>query len=57
MSTLMNPSKELIIGSVELSPELQKSIVAGNAPESMTLTKLLENIPEDWIEQGRLFCL
>ena len=46
-----------ILNLVNLSPELQKSIVSGNAPESMTLRKLYENIPEDWDEQKRQFDL
>jgi hypothetical protein len=51
-----DPSRtQKILNLVNLSPELQKSIVEGNAPESMTLRKLYENIPEDWDEQKRLF--
>jgi hypothetical protein len=32
-------------------PAIQKMIVEGNAPESMTLTKLFQEIPANWENQ------
>ncbi len=52
----LDPSRTLkIMNLINLSPAIQKSIVEGNAPESMTLRKLYEIIPEDWDEQSRQF--
>ena len=51
-----DPSKTLkILNLVNLSPKIQKMIVEGNVPESLTLTKLFCEIPEDWIEQEQKF--
>jgi hypothetical protein len=51
-----DPSKaQKILNLVNLSPELQKSIVEGNVSKAMTLTKLYENIPEYWDEQKKQF--
>jgi hypothetical protein len=51
-----DPSKMFkILNMVNLSPAIQKMIVEGNAPESMTLTKLFCEIPEDWDEQQQKF--
>ena len=44
-----------ILNMVNLSPAIQKMIVEDNAPESMTLTKLFCEIPEDWTEQQQRF--
>jgi len=40
---------------VNLSPEIQKMIMEGTEPESLTLAKLRHEIPADWKEQRRLF--
>ncbi|MDD5697880.1 MAG: recombinase family protein [Victivallaceae bacterium] len=51
-----DPSKTFkILNLVNLSPAIQKIITEGNTPESMTLTKLFCEIPEDWEEQERIF--
>jgi len=51
-----DPSKMFkILNMVNLSPAIQKMIVEGNAPESLTLTKLFCEIPEDWEVQERKF--
>ena len=44
-----------ILNLVNLSPAVQKMIVDGNAPESMTLRRLYGNIPVDWEEQKQEF--
>jgi len=40
-----------IVKLVNLSPEIQKMIMEGTEPESMTLAKLRHEIPADWREQ------
>lgn len=38
-----------------LAPDIVEAIVQGNAPESLSLTKLLKPFPEEWVEQKRHF--
>lgn len=50
-----DPSKlTKILNLVNLSPAIQKMIVEGNAPDSMTLVKLYGGIFADWEEQKML---
>jgi site-specific DNA recombinase len=51
-----DPSKlTKILNLVNLSPQIQKMIVEGNAPESMTLVKLYSGISADWEEQEKIY--
>jgi hypothetical protein len=51
-----DPSKlTKILNLVNLSPQTQKKIVEGNAPESMTLRKLYEGIPVNWEDQKKMY--
>lgn len=38
-----------------LAPELQKLIVEGREPESMSLEKLRHEFPDDWEAQKKMF--
>lgn len=40
-----------IIRLNNLSPKIVRLFLAGKAPEGLSLTKLLQHIPEDWNEQ------
>ena len=40
---------------VNLAPEIQKRIVEGNPPESLTLSKFREELPEVWDEQEKMY--
>ena len=40
---------------VNLSPEIQKMIMEGTEPESLTLAKLRHEIPADWMEQRKKY--
>jgi hypothetical protein len=52
-----DPSKlTKILNLVNLSPQIQKMLAEGNAPESMTLVKLYRGIPRSWEEQGKIYC-
>jgi hypothetical protein len=51
-----DPSKlTKILNLVNLSPTIQKMIVEGSVPYSMTLKKLYERISQGWQEQERLY--
>jgi DNA-binding MarR family transcriptional regulator len=42
---------------LNLSPKIQKMIVENKMPDGMTLERLCGNIPVDWDEQEREFCV
>ena len=51
-----DPSKlTKILNLVNLSPAIQKMIVEGTTPETLTLRKLYEGIPWNWKEQENVF--
>ena len=44
-----------IVKLVNLSPEIQRMIMEGREPESLTMAKLRKGIPADWREQREMY--
>ncbi len=44
-----------ILHLVNLAPELQEAIIAGNEPDGLSLNRLRREIPVEWNEQKRLW--